>query len=106
MMCLVGNIFCAVERFRRAAQAMDVEWAFELAITNDVNKLGVGRYGGQGHTNWLGPFPLGETIFPRYSIGAPAEFPALHGLVERDFWNAAGHDFTELPRIDYAKALQ
>jgi len=105
MMGLVGNTLCAVERFRRAAGAVDVEWGLELEISNKVPKLAVSIYGGSDYGRWLGQLPEGNSIFPRYSIGAPAEFPVLHRLVEQDFWNAVGQDFPDLPVIDYSRAL-
>ena len=43
---------------------------------------------------------------PRYSVGAPDEFQNLSQVFERDFLNGAGHDFPNVARIDFERALK
>jgi hypothetical protein len=104
VMGLFGNALCAAERFRRASGAPDVEYGLEFEIANLVD-LPIGKYGGVHFGETLGPFPP-ETIFPRYSIGPADEFQGLSQTFERDFWNGAGHDFSDLATVDFERALR
>ena len=105
-MGMVGNALFAAERFRRVAEVPEVEIGLEVEVTNCGESLAVGKYGGASFGDWLGPFPEGRTIFPRYSIGPCDEFQALCSLVETDFWHAAGHDWPKAVTVDIARALQ
>jgi hypothetical protein len=100
-----GNALCAAERFRRAGGAPDVEYGLELQITSPLD-LPIGRYGGlHFESEALGPLPAGTTL-PRYSVGAPDEFQNLSQVFERDFLNGAGHDFPNVAKIDFERALK
>ncbi|GEM_PF-5822237 len=64
-------------------------------------------YGGvDAYGRSLGPFPTGNIVFPRYSVGPPDEFPMAATVLERDFWHAAGRDFKDFLVIDFEKALR
>jgi hypothetical protein len=104
VMGMAANCICGIERYRRLAAATEVEYGLELQITSTI-PANIGRYGGGGFTD-LGPFPKGVTNFPRYSVGSPDEFTELGALVERDFWNAAGHAFGSRLVIDFKRALK
>jgi hypothetical protein len=104
-MGLICNVLCAAERFRQAADAPEVEYGLELEITTRASGLLIGRYGGSRLGDRLGPFPVGQTIFPRYSVGPTSEFQTLSALIERDFWHAAGHDSSDPMIVDFAKAF-
>jgi hypothetical protein len=103
LMASFGNALCAAEKFRRAAGAPDAEYGLELQIASPVD-LPIGKYGGVHFGETLGPLPAGTT-FPRYSVGAPDGFQNLSQVFERDFLNGAGHDFPNLVRIDFERAL-
>jgi hypothetical protein len=100
-MGLAANAICAADRFRRAAGVPACEYALELEINNRIPNLSVGRYGSTRTVFQLGPFPQKRVIFPRYSIGEPSEFETISNLIDRDFWNAAGHDWDERIKIDF-----
>jgi hypothetical protein len=104
-MGLVGNALCAVERFRRAAGAPDIEFGLEFEICINGPEMPVPGYGSSVVSRDLGHFPKDQTIFPRYSVGAFNEFASVTALLENDFWNAAGCDWDQHLEIDYARAL-
>ena len=101
---MVANCLCGIERYRRLAAAVEVEYGLELQIASTI-QVNIGKYGGGGFTD-LGPFPSGVTTFPRYSVGSAEEFAELGALVERDFWNAAGHAFGSRLAIDFKRAFR
>ena len=102
----MGNALCAAERFRRAAGAPNTEYGLEFEITNEGRGLQIGKYGGTHFGDWLGPFPEGRTIFPRYPVGPPEEFQLLSQAFERDFWHGAGHDWPDRITVDFARAFR
>ena len=106
LMGLIGNALCAAERFRRAAGAPNIEYGLEFEIANEGWGLQIGKYGGSHYGDWLGPFPEGRTIFPRYSVGPPEEFQLLSQTFERDFWHGAGHDWPDRITVDFARAFR
>jgi hypothetical protein len=101
---IVANCICGIERYRRLAAAIEVEYGLELEVVS-TESLHIGKYGGSHFGDFLGPFPSGQTIFPRYSVGGAEEFTELGALVERDFWNAAGHAFDARLLIDFKRAF-
>ena len=103
---LVANAQCAAELFRRAADAPEVEYGLEFEIQVIGENLPVGKYGRDPLGDWLGPFPTGQALFPRYSVGSPDEFARTTALLERDFWNAAGHDWSHAVEIDFVAAFE
>jgi hypothetical protein len=103
-MGVVANCICAIERYRHLAGAMEVEYGLELEIIG-THSASIGRYGGFPFPD-LGPFPSGRTVFPRYSVGSADEFTKLGELIERDFWNAAGHAMNDRLLIDFKRALK
>jgi hypothetical protein len=103
VMAQFGNALCAAEKFRRAAGAPDIEYGLEFDITSDA-PLPIGFYGGAPFGDTLGPLPAGTT-FPRYSVGAAEEFQNLSQMFERDFWDGAGHDFSNMALINFKRAL-
>lgn len=107
VMGLWGSALCAAEKFRRAAGALDVEFGLEFEIVNQGAPLSVGRYGGgYDFGDRLGPFRERRTIFPRYSVGPPAEYQQLSEVFEADFWHAAGQDWNERLKVDFEAALK
>lgn len=103
---LVTNALCAVERFRRAADAPEVEYGLEFELQVIGEELPVGLYGHNHFGYQLGPFPAGQSLFPRYSIGSPDEFARTTTLLERDFWHTAGHDTGQGIEVNYAAAFE
>ncbi len=103
---LVTNALCAVERFRRAADAPEVEYGLEFELQVIGEELPVGPYGRNVYGFQFGPFPAGQSLFPRYSIGSPDEFARTTTLLERDFWHTAGHDTGQGIEVNYAAAFE
>ena len=66
----------------------------------------VGIYGRDAYGRTLGPIPLGETVFPIYSLGPREELENLAASFDRDFWNAAGFDSTNRLAVDFDRAFQ
>lgn len=101
---MVCNSLASLEKFRRAGGAPDTEYGLEIEVTILSHTVQVGRYG-SSIENHLGPFPQGKTPFPRYSVGPQSDFGLILSAIERDFWNAAGHDFQESFVVDFREAL-
>ncbi len=96
---------CGAERFRQAAGASEVEYGLELEISRTGPDLAIGKYGANPFNDRLGPISEDQIVFPRYSVGPPQEYSALCKVLERDFWNAAGHEFENLVEIDFQAAF-
>jgi hypothetical protein len=107
LLSLVSNSLVAAERFRRKAGGHSVEYGLDLEIRTIGGDCPVGKYGGNDIYGPLGPLPEGRHIFPRYSVGSPETFQELLGSIERDFWNAAGHDWDDdgMMQVDFVKYL-
>lgn len=91
---MVCNLLIATENARQMAASGNIEYALELAVRTR-RPLRVGGYlGTQIHRGW-GPIDPPGCVFPRYSVGDRSTFGALLDLIQRDFWNAAGHDLPE-----------
>jgi hypothetical protein len=103
---LASNSLCAAEVFRREAGAPNVEYALEFEIVIKRTAVPVNRYeAGMRYMGTLGPFPTGNVLFPRYSVGPPDEFPMVITVLERDFWNAAGHERSDRVVVDFARSF-
>lgn len=101
---LFANTLLAVERMRRAAGAMSIEFAVEFvcATTGD---LGLADY---GHEYYMTPatLPAGSHVFPQYSVGTPETFNSLMQLFETDVLNLVGIDRPgEEAAYDFSGAL-
>ena len=106
VMGIVSNIMCAVEKFRDAAGAPDVEFALEVEILVIGEPVGIGKYGRDIFRDNLGPFPSSSTAFPRYSLGPREEFSDAMELFELDFWNAASVDQKKKLLVDFQSAFR
>lgn len=99
--CLFANALCSVESYRRAASATTVEYGLEIEIMIHDQAVPVPPYQGYRQGRYLGNFPVGEMIFPKYSIREPQQYQEITHLFVEDFWNAAGRDSSEVINIDY-----
>lgn len=104
-MGLVANTLCAIQRFRTAAGAPDVEYGLDIQLVTSLSALLVASYGGKEY-GVTQPAQGTRHVFPRYSVGPCEEFSALTREVERDFWHSAGNDVTELLEVDFASTLK
>jgi len=105
LMGLVVNGMCGIERYRRLAGSLDVEYGLEVEVLS-ADPLPIPPYGGGGYGRWLGTFPVGQTVFPRYSVASPDEFPRVAALIEHDFWNAAGQAWDDAITVDFQRAFK
>lgn len=102
IMSIVANAMCAIEKFRVAADAPATEYAMDISLLVWGGDFPIARYGG-GVRQSLGPLRGDDYLMPRYSVGPREEFPRLTSLFERDFWNAAGHDFNDPLDVDFSQ---
>lgn len=108
LMGIVCNTLCAVEKFRRFADAPDVEYLLEFEISLIGRDLRVERYG----RDWFAESGIASisddgAIFPRYSIGTSGTFVEIARLLERDFWHYVGRDWGQQGlTVDFAEAFQ
>jgi len=105
VMGMMANALYGAERFRRAAGVPGVEYGLEIAIGNLGGELPIGGYVSDGFRRPFGNFPGGHTVFPRYSVGSPEEFQSLTTVFEQDFWHAAGLDWGDAIKVDYASVI-
>lgn len=101
IMSFVCNAMFAVENFRKATSAQNVEFGLELELKNNSLNLQLGDYNGMDR---IGRFDIQSYIFPRYSIGPVSEFNKLANLIERDILNAAGEEQYAAIDIDFNQA--
>ncbi|MBI3453392.1 MAG: ATP-binding protein [Rhodospirillales bacterium] len=90
VMTLAGNSLYAVEKFRRAAGAPEVEFAFDATSVASCAGIGVTGYDQSVPQDIIGSIPRGRTGFPRYSVRGIDELSDVFSAFETDFWNALG----------------
>jgi hypothetical protein len=102
VMGLACNALVAIEKARQAAGAPTVEYGLDLAIYARLRPLPVGSYRDNSYDSW-GPINPPRCILPRYSVGDRSTFEESLDLIQRDFWNAAGHNLadSELFKVDF-----
>lgn len=106
VMGLICNAILAVERFRHEADTPDLEYALEVALIAYHRPIKISLYGGTLVDSFRqGRLPVGEILFPRYSIGPRSEFSSLASLIERDFWNACGSDWNTDTVVDFDSVM-
>ncbi len=105
---LIGNVLCAVEKFRRAIEVPSVEYELEFELDNRAGNLPIRRYGKEiyNYEGSIGPHSEGSTVFPRYRIGAPNEFEIVTDRLEQDFWDVTGRQLDNRIRLDFESALR
>jgi hypothetical protein len=105
-MGLATNAMCAIELFRCAAGAPDIEYALDIEIRIVGGPILVNRYGDHPYGPYFGPLPEGETRFPMYSLGPRDGFGQVAALFERDFWNLVGVDQVREVNVDFDAAFR
>lgn len=100
MLAILLNSLCAVEIFRRAAGAPNVEYGLEIEILFKQAQLRVGPYHG-GVEQFFGKLKKGAVDFPRYSVGPKEEFQELTQIFETDFWHGAGRPMYDRIAVDF-----
>ncbi|MEO1352159.1 MAG: ATP-binding protein [Cyanobacteria bacterium J06635_15] len=105
IVCLLANTLCSAEKLRNAASAPSVEYGLEFEIVVPGDEVSIAPYGGSQFGRYLGPFPSGKTLFPKYSIGELRQYQEILNLFMQDFWNASGHNPKSIIQLDWETAF-
>lgn len=79
----IGNALCTAERFRKTANAPEVEYGLEFEISVAKEPIPIADY--VSNNRFWGDFSHGSTQFPRYSVGSPNTFSDILTFIDQDF---------------------
>ena len=96
----LANVICWADTLRRYADAGRAEYAVQVAVHVNGEKVSVspGSNGGWGtrvRNQAAGQLTHGVTAMPRYSLDEVSDAEALLSVLEHDLCNAAGRAFSD-----------
>lgn len=96
VLAYTGRLMMTAHKFRWAAGAPDTEYAMEVEVKAWPKPTPVTFLGGSASpSRFMGHIEESNTLFPRYSLGPPSEFPDLLGVLLRDLEHAAGVEYND-----------